>query len=223
MKIDKKSISYKIFPKSLGLVDRHNKNVIFQELIVKKSKNAKIFSDNQRLEYFNFICKDVIGNKPIDYLEFGVYKGESIKAWSKLNNNPKSRFYGFDTFTGLPENWNKRAPKGKFDTKGNMPKINDTRVHFVKGIFQETLYDFLKTFSPQSRLVIHLDADLYSSTLFCLTQLDRILNSGSLILFDEFYDVQNEFSAFYDYIRSHNRNFKTITRVRWTQVAFELK
>jgi len=223
MKIDKKSISYKIFPKHLGLLDLHNKSVIFQEFIVKKSKNIKIFSDNRRLEYFSFISKEVIGDKPIDYLEFGVYRGESIKAWSKLNKNPKSRFFGFDTFTGLPEDWKKRSPKGRFDTGGNIPKIEDTRIHFVKGLFQKTLYDFLKTFSPQSQLIIHLDADLYSSTLFCLAQLDKFLDSGTIILFDEFYDLQNEFLAFYDYLRSHKRNFKTIARVNWNQVAFELQ
>ena len=222
MKINKKSISYKIFPRFLGSIDKHNKNIIFQEIIIKKSKKAKVFSKGQRLEYFNFIFKDVIGDQPIDYLEFGVFKGESIKYWSKLNKSPKSRFYGFDTFTGLPEDW-KRHPRGTFDTEGNIPKIDDTRVHFIKGLFQETLYDFLRTFSPQSRLVIHLDADLYSSTLFCLAQLDRIFNPGSLILFDEFYDLQNEFSAFYDYIRSHNSKFKIIARIGWSQVAIELE
>jgi hypothetical protein len=49
------------------------------------------------------------------------------------------------------------------------------------------------------------------------------MKTGTILLFDEFDDLQNEFLAFYDYIRSHNRDFKIIVRRGWTQVAFELK
>ena len=42
-------------------------------------------------------------NWALSYLEFGVWRGESLELWSHINTNPASRFYGFDSFEGLPE------------------------------------------------------------------------------------------------------------------------
>lgn len=147
----------------------------------------------------------------IDYLEFGVHQGHSLLHWAHANRSPGSRFFGFDTFQGLPEEWNRGYPKGCFDTAGLTPPTDDRRVRFVKGLFQETLPDFLSTFaSVNPRLVVHIDCDLYSSTLYCLTQLDRLLQPGTLVLFDEFGDVQHEFRAFMDYGASYRRQFKLV-------------
>jgi len=55
-----------------------------------------------RYDLYNYIIYDVLENRPIDYLEFGVWKGESLKYFSTLDQNPKSRFFGFDSFEGLP-------------------------------------------------------------------------------------------------------------------------
>jgi hypothetical protein len=44
-----------------------------------------------------------IRNESIDYLEFGVSGAYSFKWWIGNCINPDSRFYGFDTFEGLPE------------------------------------------------------------------------------------------------------------------------
>ena len=46
------------------------------------------------------------------------------------------------------------------------------RISFVKGWFQNTLPGFLNGFSPRSRLIVHNDSDLYSSTLFTLANLN---------------------------------------------------
>ncbi len=147
----------------------------------------------------------------IDYLEFGVYAGHSILHWAGADRAAESRFFGFDTFAGLPETWNQTFPRGHFATDGQVPPTDDPRVRFIQGLFQDTLPGFLHTFAPSNpRRVIHIDCDLYSSTLYCLTQLDRLITPGTFLVFDEFGDVQHEFRAFADYRASYRRAFRLV-------------
>jgi O-methyltransferase len=67
------------------------------------------------------------------------------------------------------------APKGPFSVGGVVPQTNDSRIRFVKGWFKDTLRPFLQGFGRRSRLVIHNDGDLFSSTLFTLVTLDPSL------------------------------------------------
>jgi O-methyltransferase len=159
-------------------------------------------------------------------LEFGVYKGDSIKGWTNTNTNTKSRFFGFDSFFGLPEDWKSftvRLPKGTFDMKGRMPSIHDRRVHLIKGIFQKTLPNFLMEFDPKNRLVIHCDADLYTSTLYALATMDKISIPGSIVIFDEFSCFHNEFKALLDYSSSFMRKYNVIASTSdYSQLAIKI-
>ena len=58
---------------------------------------------------------------------------------------------------------------------------------------------FLKEFTLRSRLVVHSDSDLYSSTLFTLANLNTLLVPGSVIIFDDFWMPTHVFRAFADY------------------------
>lgn len=170
---------------------------------------AFVKSRNQLYTYIN----EFIENNAISYCEFGVFEGASINYWSSINSNKDSRFYGFDTFSGLPEDWHNFTgglQKGTFDTQGQLPNILDGRVSFYKGLFQETLPNFVSDYTSNRLLVINIDADLYSSTLFVLTQLDRKLVKGSIIIFDEFSSVLHEFRAFEDYCSAYNVKFEVI-------------
>jgi len=151
---------------------------------------------------------DKLGPDPITYLEFGVQRGNSMRKWVGLNQHPDSTFHGFDTFEGLPEDWNARWPKGSFSTNGVTPDIDDPRVKFHKGLFQDTLRPFLAEQGEfGSRLVINMDADLYSSTLYVLCELDRVMPAGTVILFDEFQSYLHEFRAWHDYSTAYGRTF----------------
>ena len=55
--------------------------------------------------------------------------------------------------------------KNPFDVGGAIPVIDDPRVEFVKGYFQDTLPGFLDCFQLTNRLVVHTDADLYTPML----------------------------------------------------------
>lgn len=185
-----------------------------------------------REDLWKCVAHELGPDGPIDYLEFGVFEGESIRAWASLNSHPESRFFGFDSFEGLPEAWGPAFPTGAFSTAGRIPTVGDPRVRFVKGWFTDTLPPFIETFTPGRRVVVHIDCDGYSSTLFCLTRLDALLRScDGMLVFDEFYST-SEFSAFRDYTRSYDRSFHPIAATHgvgrsddksvFCQVAFRL-
>lgn len=185
----------------------------FNRLVLWVSKNKKkfIYSDfyapkreySKRVRLHKFLIDHYsLENKPIIYLEFGVAGGSSFRWWLDANKNAESRFYGFDTFEGLPEDWGVFYSKG--DMSSDIPLIGDKRGCFLKGLFQDTLVPFLnenRALMNESvgRKVIHMDADLYSSTAFVLSQLYPFLSKGDIILFDEFSVPMHEFKAFYEF------------------------
>lgn len=182
----------------------------------------KNFDYSNRYKLFEYIFDAKIKNLDIDYLEFGVYTGNSFKWWMEKINNPNAKFYGFDTFSGLPEDW---GPFKKGDMSGGeIPKIEGNRHTFYEGIFQKTLFDFLKTYNSDKKKIIHFDADLYSSTLFVLTSLSPYLKKGDILLFDEFNVPMHEYKALKDWSESFYIDYSVIGEVNnYYQIAIELK
>lgn len=180
-----------------------------------------------RFDLYRHILDSVIGDGPVSYLEFGVFKGESLKKWVELNRHPDSRFVGFDSFEGLPEDWEHLFGKtrtGTFDVDGQLPAIDDDRVAFVKGYFQDSLAGFLKERGSEVNehpLVLHLDADLYSSTLYVLAMMDHYVVPGTVLVFDEFVSVLHEFRALEDYASSYCREYEVVgaSGLSFNQVA----
>ena len=177
----------------------------------KKLKNIKIYSSREKL-FEEFIDK----TSEIQILEFGVFRGNSINFLAKLNSNPKTKIYGFDSFEGLSDEWNYRMfggkKKGHFKVNDiNDLEITDTRIKLIKGYFNETLKKNLYLLSNSKKTYIHFDADLYSSTLFCLTSLHGYFKSYTAF-FDEF--PISECSALNDYISSYNVEVKYLGKTK---------
>ena len=170
---------------------------------------SKNWDYSKRYKLYNFIFKSENLHEAITYLEFGVAGGLSFKWWVENNKNNDSRFYGFDTFEGLPEDWGD-FKAGDMSTNSQFPVLNDNRAEFIKGLFQKSLPQFLKEHKTNNRKVIHMDADLYSSTLYCLTSLAPYLNKDDIILFDEFTVPQHEFLAFKNFTESYYLKFQLI-------------
>ena len=63
------------------------------------------FDYSRREQLFEYVIKQEELDNAIDYLEFGVSKGDSFRWWTARITHHEARFYGFDTFTGLPEDW----------------------------------------------------------------------------------------------------------------------
>jgi O-methyltransferase len=152
-----------------------------------------------RFELYDLVSSEVIRDMSFDYLEFGVFRGESIRHVSSHNKHPDARFWGFDSFEGLPSDWNDKNPKGTFDVGGQPPSIDDQRVSFVKGWFDWSLPMFLRDYRPQERLWIHVDGDLYGSAMQVLALLNPHIRSGTVVIFDEIEDLLHEFKALCDF------------------------
>ncbi len=132
----------------------------------------------------------------------------------RANLNSQSTCVGFDTFTGLPEEWNK-YPKGLFDVNRVIPNIDD--VLWKQGLFQDTLPQFIRdnTDGLKSKLIIHLDADLYSSTSYVLYNLYPYLKTGDIILFDEYFSFRNgnhEFKSFHDFLETYHIKYEPLAK-----------
>lgn len=109
----------------------------------------------------------------------------------------------------------------------SIPDFKDTRTLFVKGLFQDTLSDFiiqnkLNIESSEIR-IIHCDADLYSATIFVLSQMYPFLKKGDIILFDEFNVPMHEFKAFKEFTDNFYIKLRPIAQVNmYYQTAFIL-
>jgi O-methyltransferase len=208
-----------VYPRYSRLVDLVNRNA----LVMKWYRdNVGVPQTEDRDSFYEFMMANYVKDEAIDYLEFGVHKGASMKKWTEISRHPRSRFFGFDSFEGLPEAWTPRLTRGAFDTQGAMPEIVDDRVTFVKGWFKDTLPKFLLSFSPRSRVVINNDSDLYSSTLYVLTILNCLLKRETIIIFDEFPSALHEFRAWNDYLSAYGRRATpiAITNDESARVAF---
>lgn len=140
--------------------------------------------------------------------EFGVWKGNTINY---IASKVRNRVVGFDSFSGLPEDWRTGFLKGHF-ALDYAPEVVGN-VELVNGSFEDTLPPFVRTLSDEIRL-IHIDCDLYSSTAVVLEHLQRQLRPGCVIVFDEYFNYpgwQNgEHKAFVEFVEHTGHSFKYI-------------
>jgi len=165
---------------------------------------------NRRYHLYEAIKKqEDLSGQSVDYFEFGVASGSSFKWWLQNNTNASSRFFGFDTFEGLPEKWGP-FEKGAMAHSLETLNITDQRACFYKGLFQQTLIPFLEQYDSRNRKLIHIDSDLFSSAIFTMSQLYRFLKPGDILLFDEFAVPQHEFLAFKIFTESFYVGYEVI-------------
>jgi hypothetical protein len=146
------------------------------------------------------------------WLEFGVFKGKSINYISSFTTD---KVYGFDSFEGLPENWVSGLPQGTFNLHGELPKVN-SNVVLIKGWFHETLKGFMKEHKKKKISLLHLDADLYSSTRYVLDELKFHLDTDCIVIFDElvnykhYLNEKGELRAFDELLNENNVEYSWI-------------
>lgn len=158
-----------------------------------------------RTAVFDAIARSLV-NKQVLYLEYGVYRGASLRYWSSALSNPDSRLHAFDSFVGLPETFDSLThPMGLFDTGGMPPEIDDSRISYHIGWFDQTVPKFEVPAFEQ--LMVTLDADLYSSTKLVLDHLSPHIKPGAILYFDDMSRPEHEPAAFSDYMKESRQVF----------------
>jgi O-methyltransferase len=218
----KRKLTGLLWPKYSVAIDSINRNAEMIAALQRFEAEGTEAYENKR-QLYSAINKG-LGNVGISYLEFGVWKGETLGAWTSLNTNENTRFYGFDSFEGLPEDWIHdfgRTRKGTFDLQGIAPAISDPRVTLVKGWFQHTLRSFLRDTQLSHPMVVHIDSDLHTSTHYVLSTIDPLLEAGDIIIFDEYASPAHEYFAWEQHKRAFMRETKCIAMAdQWEQAAF---
>ena len=165
------------------------------------------------LQFNKFYFFDAVVNKSIiskPFYEFGVWRGSSFKYLLKTFK----KGYGFDTFTGLPEDWNVGngiEKAGTYSTDGNVPKMKGGE--FIVGKFEDTLPIFFSESRPIAS-VINFDADLYSSTICALNFSKSVMDEDTILIFDELIMneswEQDEFKALNEFCSINHCSYEVI-------------
>lgn len=154
----------------------------------------------------------VYGGISGDILEFGVLAGWTARLFAERMRD--TQFFGdlhlFDSFKGLPRQKNPidaashDVVRGIWQDEMELPAslitelgmpidlhikrmlsrvISSERIHVHKGYFSETLNARL----PHKAAIVHLDCDLYQSTMEVLDALERdeTLQDGTILMFDD--------------------------------------
>jgi len=125
--------------------------------------------------------------------------------------------------TALKEDWNFMMDRKAFDIGGGMPSFDDPRVRLFKGWFTETVPKYARDFKAHSSLIIHLDADLYSSTALALRQLRPFIGPGTILIFDELFDRDHELKAFTEFLNTTRQKIECLAATNaLTQAAFRI-
>ncbi len=122
--------------------------------------------------------------------ELGVYKGETAKLIHHML--PERQLYLFDSFSGLPKQVIREDCDGtirpqtvKFENTSPKEVVNfikgNNNIHIREGIFPETSHGLEETCFA----FVHIDADLYQSTIDALHFFyPRLAKQGIIIIHD---------------------------------------
>ncbi len=174
----------------------------------------------------NQVLKQALEHAKLDglYLEFGVFSGKTINLIA--NARPSETVYGFDSFEGLPEFWRDGYKPGHFHTNDTLPKVSKN-VELIKGWFSDTLPDFINS-KKRNIAFLHIDCDLYSSTVDIFKALHPYIKEDTIIVFDEYFNYvgwrDGEFKAFKEYTETYNIQYEYLTYNKFSeQVAVKIK
>ncbi len=154
-----------------------------------------------------------------DYLEFGVYQGNSMMAMQEAVRRvglERVRFFGFDSFAGLPSEaeWDGPWSEGEFrsDIEFTRKRLTEggvdwDRTELIKGFFSDTLTPELRQqHGMEKASLIMVDADLYTSSRDALAFCAPLIRDTTAIFFDDWNSTDEaggEKRAFRELLEAH--------------------
>jgi len=165
------------------VINKMQTDPVFQALL-KKINIFTLVSPERMYFIYQFALNYPNGNAA----EVGVYRGGSARMIAELMNG---RVWLFDTFEGLPET----DPDIDLHHEGD---FDDTSYESVCSYFEDLNHvELVKGLFPQSVVntdidadtrfdLVHLDTDLYKSTLDSLEWFYPRMNKGGVMIFDDY-------------------------------------
>lgn len=162
------------------------------------------------------LYKSII-NLPGHIVECGVFKGASLIrfcTFREILENPYSRkVIGFDAFGRFPaqDNDNDRKFVKRFESEAGdgMPVEELMEVLSYKGFnnfelipgdITNTLPDYISNHPELKIALLHVDVDVYKTSILILNHLFERVVTGGLVIFDDFGTVAGETEAIDEFI-----------------------
>lgn len=185
-----------------------------------------------RYQHLRYACNQVTIKG--DVLEFGVHTGSTVNIIAEEFSN--DIVFGFDSFEGLPEDWNiSYTPKYNRHKKGHfaldiLPNVR-SNVKLIKGYFDKSIPTWLDTYHLTTIKFLHIDSDLYSSAKTILYSLNDYILPGTIIVFDELYPwghkryetwEENEWRALKEWVADFSRKFSVVSHNLHQQACIKI-
>lgn len=159
-----------------------------------------------------------------DYYEFGLFRGYTFwraQQAAKRLGLSDMRFWGFDSFSGLPPISGPDAGTREFQAgdyacsceqvRGYLDKygVDWRRTSLIEGYFDSSLtLELPVKLGMRPAALVLIDCDLYQSTVLVLAFVERLFQPGTLLLFDDWNcfgasDEMGERRAFREFLTSH--------------------
>lgn len=154
--------------------------------LIKEIKNNTVIRQDRCLVLYQLLHL-LVGTKGA-VAEVGVYKGGSAKLISKTISQYKKKLYIFDTFSGMPpvdEEKDNTHLEGEFnvsltEVQKYLEDCSNVIIH--PGFFPDTTNAILDI--PFS--FVHIDVDIYQSTVDCCEFFYPRMSKNGIMLFDDY-------------------------------------
>ena len=162
-----------------------------------------------------------------DYFEFGIFKGHTLYSAQKIAKELRidsMRFFGFDSFQGLPEvkdvDQTEEEPfyEGQYacskeDVLEKMDQYGTdwTRTFLIEGFFDQSLNERTRqTYGMKKAAIVLVDCDLYASTVDVLNFVEPMLLDKSILIMDDWNafgkdDNRGQRRAFAEFLAGNER------------------
>jgi len=170
--------------------------------------------------------KELKGEDIGDYLEFGIFNGNSIGSMYlalQATESKQVRLFGFDSFEGLPagaENeddgvWKKGFYSCSFDQMKEclrQREVNPDQITWVNGWYEKTLTPAAaEKYGIKKLGIVFIDCDTYSSSKTVLQFIEPLITEPVILCFDDWklndLDIKGmgEYQSFNEFLENNPR------------------